>query len=117
MGKSGGKLAKTRGTTFEYRVRNWFKRCGFKALRVPASGASQAMKGDIEVELHDGSKMYIEAKRRTNGYSELMGWIRESKSKGVYTIVLGVGREKPLVVVEIDRFIELLKSAEKNQGE
>ena len=36
-----GKKSKQRGKGFEYRVRDWFRKAGFKADRVPVSKRSQ----------------------------------------------------------------------------
>jgi Holliday junction resolvase len=97
------------GKGFEYRVRDWFRRAGFEADRVPLSGASSAMKGDVVVKVKEGFKLFIECKRRTGRYKELFQWIEEAMGKGLDVIVLGVGRQKPLVVMKIDKFLELLK--------
>jgi hypothetical protein len=97
------------GKGFEYRVRDWFRRAGFEANRVPVSGVAPAMKGDVVVRLGEGFELIVECKRRTGGYKELFRWVEEAMGKGVDVLVLGVGRKKPVVVVRIDKFIELLK--------
>jgi Holliday junction resolvase len=108
------KKAKTigRGKGFEYRIRNWFRRAGYEANRVPVSGASPAMKGDVVVKLNDGV-MFLECKFRTGGYKELFRWLKESEEKGILGVVVGVGRSKPVVVMGIDKFIELVKKGDK----
>jgi hypothetical protein len=63
----------------------------------------------VVVKIGDGLDMFIECKRRTGGYKELFEWIKEAMGKGVDVLVLGVGRQKPVVVLRIDKFIELLK--------
>jgi len=109
------KKAKTigRGKGFEYRVRDWFRRAGYEANRVPVSGASHVMKGDVVVKLDDNNMMFLECKFRTGGYKELFRWLKESEKKGVMGVVVGVGRTKPVVVMSIDKFIELVKKGEK----
>jgi Holliday junction resolvase len=97
------------GKGFEYRVRDWFRRAGFEANRVPVSGVAPAMKGDVVVRVKDGIELVVECKRRTGGYKELFRWVEEAMGKGVDILVLGVGRQKPVVVLRIDKFIELLK--------
>jgi Holliday junction resolvase len=104
-----GKRSIRVGKGFEYRVRDWFRRAGFKADRVPVSGVASAMKGDVLVRVGEGFELFIECKRRTGGYKELFKWIDEAMEKRVDALVLGVGRQKPVVVMRIDRFIELLK--------
>ena len=99
----------TVGKGFEYRVRDWFRRAGFEANRVPVSGAAPVMKGDVVVTLDRNRKLVVECKRRTGGYKELFGWLEEALRKGVNVLVLGVGREKPVVVMRIDQFIDLVK--------
>jgi hypothetical protein len=100
-------LALKRGKGFEYRVRDWFRRAGYEAERVPVSGVSKAMKGDVIVKVGD-SVFCFECKRRTGGYKELFRWIEEARGKGLHAVILGVGRQKPVVVLQIDTFIELL---------
>jgi hypothetical protein len=96
------------GKGFEYRVRDWFRRAGFEADRVPVSGVSPAMKGDVIVKIGEKGRLVVECKRRTGGYKELFRWLSEVGKKGVDILVLGVGRQKPVVIMEIDKFIELV---------
>jgi len=103
-----GKKAITVGRGFEYRVRDWFRRAGFEANRVPVSGAAPAMKGDVVVKISEGVELVIECKRRTGGYKELFKWLDETVDKGVDMLVLGVGRQKPVVIMRVDKFIELV---------
>jgi hypothetical protein len=71
------------------------------------SGASPAIKGDVVVKVTDKVVLFVECKRRTDGYRELFRWLDEAMNKGVDVLVLGVGREKPIVIARIDKFIEL----------
>jgi hypothetical protein len=103
-----GKKAITVGKGFEYRVRDWFRRAGFEANRVPVSGAAPAMKGDVVVKIGEGIELIMECKRRTGGYKEMFRWLDEAEGKGVDMLVLGVGRQKPVVVMRIDKFINLV---------
>jgi len=105
MGKKSIKV----GKGFEYRVRDWFRRAGFEANRVPVSGAAPVIKGDVIVKVKEGFELFIECKRRTGGYKELFKWIEDAMGKGIDVLVLGVGRQKPVVVMKIDKFLELLK--------
>jgi len=47
----GGRASKSRGDSFEYRVRNWFKKIGWDSERNPLSGASEQLK--VLVAKHD----------------------------------------------------------------
>lgn len=96
------------GRRFEYRVRNWFRRAGFEANRVPVSGAAPVMKGDVVVKVNEAMELVLECKRRTGGYKEMFKWMGEAESKGIPVLVIGVGRQKPMIVMPIDKFIELL---------
>ncbi len=49
---------RARGKDFEYRVRDWFRKFGFRADRVPVSGSAPAMKGDVVVEVGGEKKVY-----------------------------------------------------------
>jgi len=102
------KKASDIGRGFEYRVRDWFRRAGFEANRVPVSGAAPAMKGDVVVKIDEDMELVLECKRRTGGYKEMFKWVGEADSKGISVLVIGVGRQKPVVVMQIDKFIELL---------
>jgi Holliday junction resolvase len=95
------------GKEFEYRVRDWFRRAGLNADRVPVSGAAPVMKGDVVVKLPEGKQLVIECKRRTEKYKQILKWLDEASAKGVDLLVLGVGRQKPVVVVWIDVFIDM----------
>jgi Holliday junction resolvase len=96
------------GKGFEYRVRDWFRRAGFEANRVPVSGTAPAMRGDVIVKVGKGLELFVECKRRTGGYKELFRWVEEAVGKGVDVLVLGVGRQKPIVIMRIDKFIGLI---------
>jgi len=104
------------GKGFEYRVRDWFRRAGFEANRVPVSGTAPAMKGDVVVKVNERMQLVLECKRRTGGYKELFKWMGEAERKGIQLLVIGVGRQKPVVVMTIDKFIELLLQLSGHQG-
>lgn len=54
---------RTKGKRFEYEVRDLFRSLGFEAERVPLSGASRALKGDVIVS-RGGLQFSVECKRR-----------------------------------------------------
>jgi len=104
------------GKSFEYRVRNWFRRAGFEANRVPVSGAAPAVKGDVVVKVREDVRLTLECKRRTGGYREMFRWMEEAEKKDIWLLVIGVGRRKPIVVMSIDKFIELLLQLSEHKG-
>lgn len=103
-----GKKALSRGKAFEYRVRDYFRRAGFKADRVPVSGVAPVMKGDVVVEV-GGRQMRCELKYRVDGFKEIYRWLEEAKRDGCGVLVIGAYRKKPLVVLEVEDYLEMLK--------
>jgi len=106
--------ARRRGKAFEYRVRDWFRRAGFHAERVPVSGIARALKGDIVVEI-EGQKLFFETKCRTGGLRQLTAWMDQARKEGAFALILGVGPRRPFVIMEIETFLTLLKSSVKSQ--
>jgi Holliday junction resolvase len=104
--------SRQRGKAFEYRIRDWFRRAGLKAERVPVSGSARALKGDVVVEV-GGCQFSLECKRRTGGLRQLTAWLDKARKQGSFAVVVGVGRRKPVVVLELDKFLELLAGYEK----
>jgi len=98
-----------KGKRFEYRIRDLFRKSGFEAERVPVSGSARAIKGDVVVKTQSFGEIYIECKRRTGRFKELREWLRKAEEQGCIGVVFGWGRERPAVVLYIDKFIELLK--------
>jgi Holliday junction resolvase len=107
--------SRQRGKAFEYRIRDWFRRAGLQAERVPVSGSARALKGDVVVEV-GGRQFSVECKRRTGGLRQLTTWMDKARKQGSFAVVVGVGRRKPLVVLELDKFLELLAGYEKPQN-
>lgn len=110
-----GKKSKQRGKGFEYRVRDWFRKAGFKADRVPVSGVSHVMKGDVVVELED-RKLFYELKYRERGLDGLYKWIDAVRRENCEALIVGSVRKKPLVVMELDRYLEMLKKLSEGGG-
>ena len=59
-------------------MRDKFRELGWKADRVPASGASQGFKGDVVVS-KDGLKYVVEVKLRDNKFKSLYEYIYKSE--------------------------------------
>lgn len=68
-----------RGKRGEYLVRDLIRSEGFECHRIPASGAAQGFKGDLEVRFNDGSKMAVEVK------------VRKTQFQAIYEFVKGLG--------------------------
>ncbi len=86
---------------FEYRIRDFFINLGFKAHRVPVSGASNAIKGDI-IAKEDNLKLRIDAKYTIS--KERIKIRRESLEKIEYE---AEDEEIPLVVFSFYRHRKL----------
>lgn len=65
-----GKFSRRKGIRHEYGVRDLVRKEGMQAHRVPASGAAQGFKGDIQVE-HNGRKFTLEVKARKDQFSRI----------------------------------------------
>ncbi len=101
-----GKAERVAGRNFEYRVLELARKTGLQARRVILSG-SASEKGDVVVE-----GFRFECKYRKSGLATIRGWFRKAVKQGLDGIIIGGGGSCPLVVVEANRFFELL--AEKN---
>jgi hypothetical protein len=105
------------GKRFEYRVRDYFRRAGLLSERVPLSGVSSILKGDLLIASEDGEQWFLEVKKRNTGYRELEDWLDKIKEEGLMGIVLGIRRKTPVVIMDIDTFIELFKKRREKHGE
>lgn len=66
----GGKASRVKGMRAEYLLRDYFRALGWEAERVPLSGASNAMKGDVVIK-KDGKEHFIEVKSRRDQFKML----------------------------------------------
>lgn len=94
-----GKFSRDKGYRGERYFVNKFKDAGLNAVRVPLSGATEFEKSDLFVE---GLK--AEVKVRHDGFKELYKWL-----EGKDILCLKADRQDGLVVLPVDKFIELLK--------
>lgn len=67
----GGRASRVKGSTGEYAIRDYLREKGFSSChRVPASGAAQGFKGDVQGER--GGKIWrFEVKRRACAFTTL----------------------------------------------
>lgn len=63
-----GRKSRSKGMRGEYLVRDFFRNLGFKADRVPASGAAQGFKGDVHVQYPGIGTIVVEVKSRKNSF-------------------------------------------------
>lgn len=71
-----GLKSRNKGMRREYEVRDYFRSLGFEAHRIPASGASQGFKGDVEVRT-ETSKFTVEVKSRKSSFKWLYRFYAE----------------------------------------
>lgn len=81
-----GRKSRTKGRGYEYELRDHFRAMGWQANRVPLSGASQGYKDDIDVTDPNGTKFFIEAKRRKNDYKTIYALYDTFKDNNVLAI-------------------------------
>ena len=69
-----GKFSRSKGKRGEYSFRDYLRRMGYQADRVPSSGAAQGFKGDVRA-IKDGKTTLFELKTRKDsfkGFYDLM---------------------------------------------
>jgi len=74
-----------------------------QCYRVPLSGASDAMKGDLILNKTGGDKWVIEVKCRKDGFKQIYDWKDTHDA-----LVIKADNKKALVVVDFDDFLELV---------
>lgn len=68
----GGKMSRRKGYSGEYEVRDYFRSLGYRADRVPSSGAAEGFKGDIKViDSANLEEMLVEVKRYASSFKRL----------------------------------------------
>jgi Holliday junction resolvase len=84
--------------------------CGIPAKRVPLSGAQAGWKGDIRV----GEYLVAEVKARANGegFATLEKWLGDNA-----LLFLKRDRRQPMVVVEWETYLRLVKAWLVERGE
>lgn len=95
-----GRSQRQKGYRTEYNLVRYLKDAGLDAKRVPLSGATEFAKGDIVVEGLVG-----EVKARHDGFKQIYKWL-----DGKDLLFLKADYRTMLVVMDLDKFIELLAS-------
>lgn len=94
-----GIAQKRKGYRGENELVKKLKEAGFDAKRIPLSGATDYKKGDVEIEEFTG-----EVKLRKDGFKKIYEWLGNND-----LLFIKADRKKYLVVMYLDRFIELLR--------
>lgn len=82
----GGRSSRTKGRSYEYEIRDYFRALGWTANRVPTSGAAQGFKDDVDVTDANGNKFRLECKRRKNHFKTLYAAYEQLKQGGVLAV-------------------------------
>jgi Holliday junction resolvase len=103
-----GKASRDKGARFEREVVNTFQSEGIAAERIPLSGAAGGkFVGDVSVPIL-GIDRTLECKKRADGFREIYGWLSEH-----YGLVIAADRKPALMVLTLERFIDILHAAEQ----
>lgn len=78
---SGGRFSRQKGKRNEYALRDYLRRMGYQADRVPSSGAAQGFKGDIR-GVKDGKTTLFELKARRDSYGTFYALIDAIRATG-----------------------------------
>jgi len=97
-----GRKERRKGTRVEYQVRNFFRQAGFECVRVPCSGNAEGFRGDLRLRVGK-TELSVEVKVRKRLF--LYKWLSEADF-----LVVKADRKEPLLVMELGKFLELLKN-------
>lgn len=90
-----GKFSRAKGKRNEYSLRDYLRRMGYQADRVPSSGAAQGFKGDIRA-IKDGKTTLFELKTRKDSFKtfyDLMAAIRAMGTDRIGVTVPGLKKQ------------------------
>jgi Holliday junction resolvase len=106
-----GKAQRSKGARVERLLVNALVKEGIDAKRIPLSGACSGFEGDISIKPRQGYRVgqdYVcEVKSRKNGegFATLERWLGKNDF-----LFLKRDREQPIVVMQWDQFVRLMKS-------
>lgn len=105
---AGGRGRRQKGDRFERELVHKFQEEGFAAERIPLSGAMRGKFGgrDVSVPIL-GADWSIEAKHHENGFTSIYEWIDP-----VDILALRRNHCEPLIILRLDKFVDLIKTAE-----
>ena len=105
--------ANSRGKSFEYNILYKLRTLYPNAYRIPSSGASSNLKGDLRA-----GNFFIECKKTMhNSYRLTNDLLKKTESdakdaKLIPAIVFSVKNTKPYIVLSLENFMELMKNGE-----
>lgn len=106
-----GKASRSKGAREERALVKYLQSRGYAAERVPLSGAAGGkFKGDVTVPVC-GVDRLLESKVRSDGFKELYSWLGTDN----YALVVRADRKPPLLVIPLDRAIDILDVAERRR--
>lgn len=97
-----GKAQRDKGNRVERSIVNLFRENGFKALRVPLSGAAQGFKGDIVLE--DKYQCECKARKSGGGFVTIEKWLGDN-----HMLFCIRDRAEALVVMPISVMMGMMK--------
>jgi len=107
--RNRGRAQRNRGLRVEREMARRLARFGFE--RVPLSGAvGGSWRGDLRRSKCDKAVTVIEVKRREKGFATLENWLAQGGGMDALIIDPG-GRSKPMVVMYLEKFEQLLEEA------
>jgi Holliday junction resolvase len=102
-----GKAPRQKGNRLERQIVNWLKESELDAFRVPYSGSMANFKGDVQIKTKH-HRFTAEAKSRSGGFKFLYD------NLGINNfLIIRKDREKPLVIMDFNQFLELMKTVDK----
>jgi len=108
-----GKRQQMIGRGFEYRVVHKAQAYKIPAKRIVLSGSTEE-KLDVEI-----AGMRFECKYRSSGLKSLFTWLEKTERDGGIGVVIGGGRNNPIVVMRLEKFLRLIggmKNHESSKG-
>ena len=106
-----GRSAKTKGTRVERELVQKLEAEGVTAWRVPMSGSlGGSLSADIKIGKARGFS--VEVKARGGGFSTIEKWLGNNQA-----LFLKRDRQEPMVVLEWEMFIELIKAYLDDNGD
>ena len=101
---------KQKGSRFEKQVVDIAKKHGLEAQKVPLSGSAQGIfSNDVHIKI-GRERWELECKKRANGFKFLYEHL-----DGADALIVGADRKKPLAVIDLDDFLNLLNLAHKGE--
>ncbi len=113
----GGRASKSRGTSYEYRVRDWFNaRPNWSAERIILSGAVKSIadelgKNDVKAQHQNGTFLQIECKKTGDHEEHVIqwAWLEKIDFTNDEFLVFAFGRSDHYVLVKQEIYAELDK--------